>query len=94
MWSGEGSRFRLSNGGTWWADLPLERWPAPGSEHRRWIEDRWQRPYGDRRQEIVFIGQDLPREEILSRLDACLLEPAELLALGEMYENTVNLALK
>ncbi|MBX3167571.1 MAG: GTP-binding protein [Candidatus Eremiobacteraeota bacterium] len=94
MWSGEGSRFRLSNGGTWWADLPVERWPASDSEHRRWIEDRWQEPFGDRRQEIVFIGQDLPKEELSARLDACLLDAAELLALGEKYENAVDLATK
>ena len=79
MWSGEGSRFRLSNGGTWWADLPLERWPAANSEHRRWIEERWQAPFGDRRQEIVFIGQDLPKAELCARLDACLASSDEVL---------------
>lgn len=91
MWSGEGSRFRLSHGGAWWADLPLNRWPAADSEHRRWIEERWQQPYGDRRQEIVFIGQDLPKAELVTRLDACLLDSTELLKLGEKYANTLDL---
>lgn len=91
MWSGEGSRFRLSHGGTWWADLPLERWPGPNSDHRRWIEERWQQPHGDRRQEIVFIGQDLPKEDLVARLDACLVDSAQLLAQGEKYANTLDL---
>lgn len=94
MWSGEGSRFRLSNGGVWWADLPDERWPAAGSSHRSWIEARWQEPFGDRRQEIVFIGQDLPREELIARLDESLVLPSELNSSGDLYANANRLAVK
>lgn len=91
MWSSEGSRFHLSNGGVWWAELPLERWPASHSPHRGWIEQRWSQPYGDRRQEIVFIGQDLPRAELSAGLDQCLLTDAELRESGEVYANQVHL---
>ena len=94
MWSGEGSRFRLSNGGVWWAELPDERWPAAGSSHRGWIEERWQEPFGDRRQEIVFIGQDLPREELIARLDESLVLPSELNSSGDQYANANSLAVK
>ena len=91
MWSSEGSRFHLSNGGIWWADQSSDRWPPANSSHRRWIEDRWDHTYGDRRQEIVFIGQDLPKAQIMALLDDCLLTSAELIALGESYANTIDL---
>jgi len=35
--------------------------------------EKWQEPFGDMRQEIVFIGQNLNKEEIVRRLDDCLL---------------------
>ena len=39
---------------------------------------RWQEPYGDRRQEIVFIGQALNKAVMQNRLDDCLLTEQEL----------------
>jgi G3E family GTPase len=45
------------------------------------IEANFDGPYGDRRQEIVFIGQYLDALEMRARLDACLLDDAEM-ALG------------
>ena len=92
MWSSAGSRFSLTHGGVWWADRPLAGWPAAGSSHRDWIEQRWQDPVGDRRQEIVFIGQDLPKQQICDQLDACLLTESEQLLQGGKYANAVDLA--
>lgn len=44
----------LSVLGRWWADMPRADWPAPLVND---ILSDFAEPYGDRRQEIVFIGQ-------------------------------------
>ena len=58
--------------GTWWASVPRERWPSPDSA-RAYIAQHWQEPWGDRRQEIVFIGSGIDWPALKARLDACLL---------------------
>jgi G3E family GTPase len=55
--------------GTWWAAVPEARWPDHG---RDYIAQHWQEPWGDRRQEIVFIGAGLDRAAITRALDAAL----------------------
>jgi len=57
--------------GFWWANVPKERWPDH-PEWRQHIVESWDSVYGDRRQEIVFIGPDMDEAAIRRRLDACL----------------------
>lgn len=67
-----GALIRTGKRGLWWASVPKYQWP----DHREWHEAM--KPYldpvwGDRRQEIVFIGCDPMREaDIRAELDACL----------------------
>jgi G3E family GTPase len=77
VWSSSGSRFSIARAGSWWADIPQVRWPKEGTSGRDWLEQRWQDPHGDRRQEIVFIGQDLDRERIARCLDEALVTAKE-----------------
>ncbi|WP_411351526.1 GTP-binding protein [Leisingera aquaemixtae] len=58
--------------GLWWAAVPSERWPAH-PEARREILQTWDETWGDRRQELVFIGAGLDKAAITARLDACLM---------------------
>lgn len=58
--------------GLWWASLPPERRPAH-PEARAEIARNWVEPWGDRRQELVFIGAGLDRAAITAALDAALL---------------------
>ena len=37
----------------------------------------WQEPFGDRRQELVLIGQDMDQAALVAAFDACLLTDAE-----------------
>ena len=58
--------------GNWWASVPEERWPE-GDKARTYMATHWQEPWGDRRQEIVFIGAGIDWPSLEARLDACLL---------------------
>jgi G3E family GTPase len=50
--------------GRWWASAPRERWPTKGSPQRVAIEERWKEPWGDRLNEVVFIGRHMDRAAI------------------------------
>ena len=58
--------------GTWWAAVPRDRWPDQASM-RSYMTAHWQEPWGDRRQEIVFIGSGIDWRRLKARLDAALL---------------------
>ncbi len=67
-----GAILRTSRMGTWWSAVPRERWPTD-PRFMTAIGPYLHPVWGDRRQEIVFIGAD-PMDEawIRERLDACL----------------------
>lgn len=58
--------------GTWWASVPRESWPEQASVSK-YIEKHWSDAFGDRRQEIVFIGSDMDKEAITAALDNALI---------------------
>jgi G3E family GTPase len=66
--------------GQWWAAGDKERWPPKGDPQRAEIEAAWQEPFGDRVNEVVFIGQALDRAAIERAFETSLLTDAELAA--------------
>ena len=62
--------------GTWWAAVPRERWPDHEGA-RAYLKDNWIEPWGDRRQEIVFIGAGIDWPSLKRRLDNALLPESE-----------------
>lgn len=58
--------------GTWWVSVPFERWPR-GEQIDAYMNEHWREPFGDRRQEIVFIGAGIDWPGLKARLDAALL---------------------
>lgn len=62
--------------GKWWATVPRARHPDH-PEARAYIARHWQEPWGDRRQEIVFIGTGMDRAALTAALDAALVAGAE-----------------
>tara|TARA_Y100001936_G_scaffold191982_1_gene191222 strand:+ start:1878 stop:3110 length:1233 start_codon:yes stop_codon:yes gene_type:complete len=57
--------------GTWWATIPKENWPDTEST-REYLREHWQEPWGDRRQELVFIGSGIDWPSLNAALEACL----------------------
>lgn len=78
QWNQSGGSAHYQRAGYFWQGLPESEWPSD-HESVREIKKKWQEPYGDRRQEMVFIGQRLDPHAICQALDACLLSEAELL---------------
>jgi len=76
-WVGElsqaGALVRNEALGFWWASVPKDRWPD-STDWRDHIASLWDEVYGDRRQEIVFIGSDMDEAAIRRQLDACLVD--------------------
>ena len=76
-WAQAGRVARFDQAGYWWAAVdPAQRPDTP--EFVTYLHDIWQGEYGDRRQEIVFIGQQMNQSLIEAQLNAALLTDAEL----------------
>ena len=59
--------------GGWWASVPHERWPTHPDSLAE-VARNWQEPWGDRRQELVFIGAGMDPAAITKALDDALVE--------------------
>lgn len=57
--------------GTWWATVPKDRWPEDEGT-QNYMQAHWQEPWGDRRQELVFIGAGIDWPAVKAQLDTCL----------------------
>lgn len=80
VWGQAGGSLRADSAGVWWSSMPFEeriRY-AGFMENQQLIESGWDKKFGDRKNEIVFIGQDMDEELIKSDLDSCLSTENEL----------------
>ena len=77
-WSQAGGMARYGAAGLFWKAVPKEEWPED-PEYLESIQQQWEEPFGDMRQELVFIGQGLNKQDIINRLNDCLLSESDLL---------------
>ena len=77
-WNQAGGIAHHGFAGMFWKAIPENRWPQD-QESLDYIKEKWVEPFGDMRQELVFIGQGLNQEHITQLLDNCLLSDADLL---------------
>ncbi len=66
-----GVQKSIKDAGLWFATMPKEQL-AEMMLHDRALQRDWDPTWGDRMQKIVFIGQNMDREEIEAGLDGCL----------------------
>lgn len=75
-WVGElavaGAQTMTARMGRWWASIPKNQWPDD-DRFEQFVAGHWDPIWGDRRQELVFIGIGMDEAHIRARLDACLL---------------------
>lgn len=88
-WSQAGVSVQLNPMGLWWAAAAPEDWPEGTPENADLLADihrEFSGRFGDRRQELVFIGIDMDRPAIESLLEECLLSDEELQAGPEIWK--------
>ena len=88
QWSQAGGIARYGFGGVFWKSVPRAQWPTD-EEYLASIAEQWVEPFGDMRQELVFIGQKLDQSAMTQALEDCLLSDDELLK-GKDFWKTLN----
>lgn len=75
-----GGSSRLEKAGVWWMSMPYaERIKYPSFiENQDYIESKWHKLWGDRMNELVFIGQDINQAAMIAALEKCLLQDEEM----------------
>ena len=87
-WSQAGGIARYGFAGMFWKAVPKENWPED-EEYLASIQEQWEEPFGDMRQELVFIGQGLDKQKMTEAIDKCLLSDEELVQ-GKEYWATFS----
>lgn len=70
-----GALVRHQGIGRWWIAVPKDRWPE-GADFDQVLKQYWDEDFGDRRQEIVFIGlkNQMDEQAIRRQIDDCLIQ--------------------
>ena len=82
-WSQAGGSLRSDKAGVWWCSMPFServRYTA-FVDNQQQIEERWDKKYGDRYNELVIIGQHMDKRTIYNELENCLCNASEMEAM-------------
>lgn len=88
QWSQAGGIAEYGFAGMFWKAVPKESWPTD-EDYLASIDKQWVEPFGDMRQELVFIGQGFDKDAVTQALDDCLLSEDEVLR-GKQYWKTLK----
>lgn len=80
LWSSAGGSCKADIAGVWWASMPFSKRidSATFNENKNQIEAGWDALFGDRKIELVFIGQHLDKDGMIVQLNKCLLTDEEI----------------
>ena len=79
-WGQAGGSLKADSAGVWWCSMPFDKRSQYLTfiENQEHIESGWDTKFGDRKNEIVFIGQDMDEELIRTLLDSCIATDEEI----------------
>jgi len=97
-WSHAGKHFGITAAGKWWGTISKEQMKQyfkddPAEYERILSEDFVSDEFGDRRQELVFIGVGIDEEEITKALDSCLIQEKGMQRYRQELNNYMNTVL-
>ena len=80
IWNQAGSSLDADSAGVWWSSMSFENRMENlmFMENKNQIEEDWHKEFGDRKNELVFIGQDMDENQIVLDLNCCLSTDEEL----------------
>tara|TARA_B110001450_G_scaffold197282_1_gene185872 strand:+ start:1993 stop:3192 length:1200 start_codon:yes stop_codon:yes gene_type:complete len=80
LWSSAGGSCKADSAGVWWASMPFSQRinSASFNENNDQIESDWDALFGDRKIELVFIGQHLDKKGMIAELEKCILTKEEI----------------
>lgn len=80
IWGQAGGSLRADSAGVWWSSMPFQKRAQYLAfiENQEQIEKEWDATFGDRKNEIVFIGQGMDEQSIRNHLNSCLATDKEL----------------
>jgi G3E family GTPase len=81
-----GGSLRMDKAGVWWDSMPFNERIAYASfiDNKHEIEKDWHKTWGDRKNELVFIGQEMEKAAYLEEIESCLLTEEEV----DLYKNS------
>ena len=90
IWSQAGGSLKADSAGVWWCSMPLQQRVqyAAFAENQKQIEAKWDKTFGDRLNEIVFIGMEMNEEYIRTQLNTALSTDKELAT--QQWKNGYN----
>ena len=88
QWSQAGGIAHYGFAGMFYKAIPKKDWPTE-PDLLADINSKWVEPFGDMRQELVFIGQSLNKQAMIEALDDSLL-PEEAVLKGKDFWKTYN----
>ncbi len=79
-WSQAGGSLRADPAGVWWCSMPFDERITYSYfvDNQQYIEDKWDKRFGDRMNELVLIGQEMDKEKIIKDLNNCLCSEQEI----------------
>ena len=82
VWGQAGGSLKADGAGVWWSSMLFKDRIRHLSfiQNQEQIESEWDKEFGDRKNELVFIGQGMDETLIREELDFCLATDEELLS--------------